>query len=269
MSERVVLITGAARGQGRSHALRFAEDGADLLLVDRCADAPEIPFAMGSSDELKQTAKEARALGAQVLTKEVNVRDGAALTKFVETASRKLGGLDVVIANAGTYSFGPLSSLEIDDARWEEVVGTNLTGVFNTIRAAAPIMIEAGRGGAIIITSSTAARRGLRSMADYTASKHGVVGLTRTFANELASHSIRVNSVAPTGVATHMIQNPAIDKWFADNPEMLENETGNMLPVDLIEASDITNAVVWLASDAARYITGVDLPVDAGFRELT
>lgn len=269
MSRRVALITGAARGQGRSHALRFAELGLDLVLVDICQDVPDIPFAMASADELAQTAKEAEAFGVDVLTAEVDVRKGRDLAKTVADAESRFGRLDVVVANAGAYAFGPLSSLEIDDARWEAVIGTNLTGVFNTVRAAAPLMISGGRGGSIILTSSTAARRGLRSMADYTASKHAVVGLMRTFANELSTHSIRVNSVAPTGVATYMITNPAVQQWYAENPAMLENETGNMLPVGMIEASDVTDAVVWLASDAAKYITGVDLPVDAGFREIT
>ncbi|WP_459985436.1 mycofactocin-coupled SDR family oxidoreductase [Nocardioides sp. AN3] len=269
MSRPVAFITGAARGQGRSHALRLAELGYDLALVDICQDDPDIPFALASADELAQTAKEAEALGADVLSLRADVRRGQELAESVAQVESRFGRVDVVVANAGAYSFGPLSSLEIDDARWEAVVGTNLTGVFNTIRATAPLMIAGGRGGSIIFTSSSGARRGLRTMADYTASKHGVLGIMRTFANELGKYSIRVNSVAPTGVATYMITNPAIQQWYAENPEMLENETGNILPVGMIEASDVTDAVVWLASDAAKYITGVDLPVDAGFREVT
>ena len=267
MSRRVVLVTGAARGQGRSHALRFASLGADLLLVDRCEDVPEIPYRMSTPLELAQTAQEARSLGAEVVTGQIDVRDGPAMKEFVDRAASRLGRLDVVIANAGVYAFGPLSSLEIDDLRWNEVIGTNLTGVFHTIRATAPHIISGGRGGAIVITSSTAARRGMHSMADYTASKHGVLGLMRTFANELAQYSIRVNAVAPTGVATPMVQNAELERWYTKYPEMAANDSGNMLPVELIEAADITNAVVWLASDEARYVTGVDFPVDAGLRE--
>ncbi|QGG40577.1 mycofactocin-coupled SDR family oxidoreductase [Aeromicrobium yanjiei] len=269
MSRRVVLITGAARGQGRSHALRFAEQGADLVLIDVCANDPHIPFDMASADELAQTTKDAQAFGATVISAQADVRRGGEMRAVVDQVESTFGRLDVVVANAGAYAFGPMSSLEIDDDRWEAVVGTNLTGVFNTVRATAPLMIRGGHGGSIVLVSSSAARRGLRSMADYTASKHGVVGLMRTFANELGEHSIRVNSVAPTGVETYMITNPAIQQWYAENPTMLENETGNILPVGMLQADDITDAVVWLASDGAKFVTGVDLPVDAGFREVT
>jgi len=160
-----------------------------------------------------------------------------------------------------------LSSLDITAERWNDVVGTNLNGVFNTIKASAPHIIAGGRGGSIVLTSSTAGIRGLRSMADYTASKHGVVGLMRTFANELAEHMIRVNTVHPTGVNTGMVVNPELDQWYADNPEMAANVSGNVLPVELVEPEDITEAVYWLVSDAARYVTGITLPVDAGYTQ--
>ncbi|HEY1967697.1 MAG TPA: mycofactocin-coupled SDR family oxidoreductase [Pseudonocardia sp.] len=265
LPDKVAFITGVARGQGRSHALRLAEEGADIIGVDICADFDTIPYPMATEDDLKQTVADVEALDRRILTARVDVRDRAALTGFVADAAARLGRLDVVVANAGISALG--TKAEMDDV-WQDVLQTNLTGVFNTVQAALPAMIEGGRGGSIILTSSTAGLVGLTlgSAAGYayTAAKHGVVGLMRGYARDLARHSIRVNTVHPTGVATDMILNPAIEEFFGDQPEATATLV-NLLPVEMIEARDISNAIVWLASDQARYVTGVALPVDAGF----
>jgi SDR family mycofactocin-dependent oxidoreductase len=262
---KVALVTGAARGQGRSHALRLAREGADIIALDRAEPYDTVPYDMPTPEDLAQTVKLVEELDRRVVARQADVRDLAALQEVVDAGVAELSRIDVVVANAGIYSFGPMSSLDIDARRWDDVVGTNLTGVFNTLKAAVPVMIAGGEGGSIVITSSTAGIKGLRSMADYTASKHGVVGLMRTFANELAEHRIRVNSVHPTGVNTDMVTNSALGRWYDENPSMAANVSGNLLPVDLVEAQDISEAVAWLVSDAARYVTGVTLPVDAGF----
>ena len=262
---RVAFITGVARGQGRSHALRLAEEGADIIGVDICADFATVPYPMASEDDLKETAAAVEALDRRILTARVDVRDRVALTGFVADAAAQLGRLDIVLANAGISALG--TDGEMDDV-WQDVLQTNLTGVFNTVQAALPPMIEGGRGGSIVLTSSTAGLVGLSldSTAGYayTAAKHGVVGLMRGYARDLARHSIRVNTVHPTGVATDMIMNEAIGQLYADDPETAAG-LANLLPVDMIESLDVSNAVLWLASDQARYVTGVTLPVDAGF----
>ncbi|MFW0795929.1 mycofactocin-coupled SDR family oxidoreductase [Gordonia sp. CPCC 205515] len=264
---KVAFVTGAARGQGRQHALTLARAGADIVAIDLCAQLPTVPYAMSTPDDLDETVGLIEGTGRKILARVGDVRDFAALKVLADDAVEQFGHIDIVCANAGVYSFGPISSLDIDAERWAEIVGTNLTGVFNTIKAAVPPMIERGAGGSVILTSSTAGIKGLRSMADYTASKHGVVGLMKTFANELAPHNIRVNTVHPTGVRTDMVDNPQLSDWYAANPDMANNVSGNLLPVDLVEAQDISEAVLFLASDSSRYITGVQLPIDAGFTE--
>ena len=263
--DKVAFITGVARGQGRSHALRLAEEGADIIGVDICADYDTIPYRMATGDDMKETAAAVEAMDRRILTARVDVRDRGALTAFMADAAARLGRLDIVLANAGISALG--TEAEMDDV-WQDVLQTNLTGVFNTVEAALPAMIEGGRGGSIILTSSTAGLVGLSldSTAGYayTAAKHGVVGLMRGYARDLARHSIRVNTVHPTGVATDMILNPAIEQLYASEPATAAG-LANLLPVDMIEPVDISNAILWLASDQARYVTGVTLPVDAGF----
>jgi NAD(P)-dependent dehydrogenase (short-subunit alcohol dehydrogenase family) len=215
--------------------------------------------------DLEETARQVETLDQRIVWAQADVRDLDALQSLADRGTAELGPVDVVVANAGVWAFGPLSSFDITPQRWADVIGTNLTGVYNTLRSTVPAMIDRGAGGSVVMTSSTAGLRGLRSMADYTASKHGVVGLMRTFANELAEHSIRVNSVHPTGVSSPMVVNPVTQAWFASNPAMGDNASANLLPVELVEPRDISEAVLWLASDASRYVTGVALPVDAGF----
>ena len=261
---KVAFITGAARGQGRSHAVRLAQEGADIIGIDLCAQIESVAYPMASPDELAQTAREVEALDRRIYVAQADVRDDAALQAAFDAGVAEIGPVDIVLANAG---IAPMS-LEEPRRAWQDVIDTNLTGVFNTVEAAIPSMIERGQGGAIVLTSSTAGNNGIggptRGGLGYTAAKHGVVGLMRSYANNLAPHSIRVNTVHPTGVSTPMVVNDVMMEFLAQDPS-LSNSMANALPVDMVEAVDISNAIAWLVSDDARYVTGVMLPVDAGF----
>jgi SDR family mycofactocin-dependent oxidoreductase len=267
---KVAFITGAARGQGRSHAVRLAEQGADIVAIDLCADIAEVSYPMATAADLAETAALVEKEGRRVLTRQADVRDYHQLREAADAAVEELGGIDVVVANAGVAAM-VVDSTDQDwlGQVWDAVIGVNLTGVWNTVRATAPAMIEGGRGGSIVLISSTAGLKGLGARGHignegYGASKHGVVGLMRTFANSLAEHSIRVNTIHPTGVRTAMIENEAMEQFLAAFPDAASTMT-NLLPVEVLEANDISDTVVFLASDAAKYITGVTLPVDAGF----
>jgi len=262
---KTAFITGAARGQGRQHAITLAQAGANIVASDICQQIDTVPYSMATRDDLDETVALVEETGQKIVALQADVRELSQLRHAVDQGLVSFGSLDIVCANAGIYSFGPIDSYDIEPQRWNDVISTDLTGVFNTIKTTAPAMIDGGRGGSIIVTSSTAGLRGLRSMADYTAAKHGVVGLTRAFANELAQHRIRVNSIHPTGVDTHMVTNPELAEFYAQFPDMADNVSGNLLPVELVEAQDISNAVVFLASDATRYVTGLQMTVDAGF----
>ena len=261
---KVAFITGAARGQGRSHAIRLAADGANIIAVDICEQIASVPYPMATPDDLTETAKEVEALDRRIFTAQADVRDAAALKQAFEAGVAELGPVDIVLANAG---IAPMALHEKHEA-WQDVIDVNLTGVFNTVETAIPSMIERGQGGAIVLTSSTAGINGIggptRGGLGYTAAKHGVVGLMRSYANNLAPHSIRVNSVHPTGVNTPMVVNDAMQEFLQHDPS-LSQAMSNALPVPMVEAVDISNAIAWLVSDDARYVTGVTLPVDAGF----
>jgi (+)-trans-carveol dehydrogenase len=266
---KVAFITGAARGQGRSHAIRLAEEGADIIAVDICAQLDSVPYAMATSDDLAETVRQVESLDRRIVATQADVRDAGALKNAVDSGVAELGSLDIVCANAGIFSF---SESGLDQQAWQDMIDINLTGVWNTTSAAVPHLMDGGRGGSMILTSSTAGLKGFPNFAHYVAAKHGVVGLMRTLALELAPHSIRVNSVHPTSVDTDMIQNDATYRLFApdiENPtrEQVAERFGEMnaLPINWVEPRDISNAVLFLASDEARYITGVTLPVDAGF----
>jgi SDR family mycofactocin-dependent oxidoreductase len=261
---KVAFITGAARGQGRSHAIRLAQEGADIIAIDICKQIESVPYPMSIPDDLIETAKQVEALDRRIFTAQADVRDEAQLKQAFEQGTAEIGPVDIVLANAG---IAPMSLHEEHDA-WQDVVDVNLTGVFNTVEIAKPSMIDRGQGGAIVLTSSTAGINGIggptRGGLGYTAAKHGVVGLMRSYANVLAPYSIRVNSVHPTGVNTPMVVNDVMQEFLAQDPQ-LSNAMANALPVDLVEPVDISNAIVWLVSDDARYVTGVTLPVDAGY----
>ena len=269
---KVAFVTGAARGQGRSHALRLAEEGADIIAVDVCRQLASVPYPMATPEDLAETAKLVEDLDRRIVVREADVRDSAQLADVVAEGIGELGRLDIIVANAGIVSMGP--TLELDEDSWQEMIDVNLTGVWKTLKAAVPAMIEAGNGGSVIITSSAAGLRGFANIAHYVAAKHGVVGLMKTLAQELAPHMIRVNTVNPTTVNTPMVMNDAFftlvrpDLEQPGPADVGEAMTGlNILPVPWVEAVDISNAVLWLASDEARFVTGVALPVDAGFLE--
>lgn len=266
---KVALITGAARGQGRMHALRLAEEGADIIALDLCADVETVGYPMPAVADLEKTAADVEERGRRAVTAIADVRDQDALASAVRDGVERLGGLDIVVANAGILSIAldePTDPLERSRV-WETTLAINLTGVWNTVEVAAPILREAGKGGAIVLTSST---QGLKyaanddlSLTAYTAAKHGVVGLMRSTAADLAPYGIRVNSVHPTGVNTPMVTNDVMTQYGAKHPRLGEL-MGNLLPIGVIEPEDVSEAVLYLVSDSGRYVTGVTLPVDAG-----
>jgi len=258
---KVAFITGAARGQGRSHAIRLAEEGADIIAVDICRDYPTVGYALATEADLAETVKAVEALDRRIVATQADVRDFAALKAAVDDGVAQLGRLDIVCANAGICTVQSWD--EVTPAVWQDTLDTNLTGVWNTMVAGAPHLITAG-GGSIICTSSTAGIKGLPFLAPYVAAKHGVVGIARTMANELARHQIRVNTVHPTGVDTPMGTGlgglePLIGKDANLGPIFM-----NTLPVEIVDARDISNAVLFLASDESRYVTGLEFTVDAG-----
>jgi SDR family mycofactocin-dependent oxidoreductase len=267
---KVAFITGAARGQGRSHAIRLAQEGADIIAVDLLEDVPGIPYAGATEFDLAETVKQVESLDRRIVASKADVRNFAALQAAVDDGVAQLGRLDIVSANAGIGT-SPHKSWEIDADTWQTMIDINLTGVFNTAKAAIPHLIAGGNGGAIILTSSAAGLQAYENIAHYVSAKHGVVGLMRTLALELAPYMIRVNSIHPTQVDTPMIQNEATYKLFRPDLEHPTREdfapasqTVNALPIPWVEPVDISNAVLFLASDEGRYITGVTLPVDAG-----
>lgn len=266
MDGKVAFVTGAARGQGRAHALRLAEEGADIIAVDICDQLPSVPYPMATPDDLAVTAKLVEELDRRIVTRQADVRDTAALAAAVAEGVSELGHLDVVIANAGIASMG--AAWEMPDETWQEMLDVNLTGAWRTCKATIPTLIRQGTGGSIVLTSSVAGLSGFGMLAHYTAAKHGVVGLMRALVNEVSSHNIRVNSIHPTSVNTDMVHNPAMYELFGVSSG---EEFGaafkefNALPVDWVEPVDIANAALFLASDEARYITGLTLYVDAGF----
>jgi SDR family mycofactocin-dependent oxidoreductase len=273
VESKVALITGAARGQGRSHAARLAEEGASIIAVDICATpVTSTAYELACPDDLAETVRRVEDLDGRISAHVVDVRDAAALRDAVGTGIDQLGPLDIIIANAAIFAQAPV--LETGDTLWREVIETNLTGVLNTVQAGLPSMVETGRGGSIVLVSSSNGFRGFPNSSAYAAAKHGVVGLVRTWANELGEHGIRVNSIHPSCVPTPMLLNEDVLKRFRpdlEHPTIDDAkpsfQTLHLLPTPWLEERDISNAVLWLASDEARFVTGVALPVDAGFTE--
>ena len=266
---KVAFITGAARGQGRSHAVRLAQEGADIIAVDLCDQVDSVPYQMATPEDLADTVKQVEALDRRIVATKADVRDYDALKKALDDGVARLGRLDIVSANAGIASFGRAE--ELPEQTWQDMIDTNLTGVWHAAKAAIPHLIAGGRGGSIVLTSSAAGLKAYANAAHYVSAKHGVVGLMRTLALELAPHMIRVNSLHPTQVDTDMVMNEFTFKLFSpdkQNPTIEDfgpaSQAMNALPVPWVEPVDISNALLFLASDEARYITGVTLPVDAG-----
>jgi (+)-trans-carveol dehydrogenase len=266
---QVALVTGAARGQGRSHAVRLAEEGADIIAVDVCTDLDNVPYPLAIPADLADTVRQVEALDRRIVARQVDVRDLAALTAAVDDGVAELGRLDIVCANAGVNQPAPMTEMAEDV--WLDILDVDLSGVWRTCRAAIPHIIAGGRGGSFVLTSSAAGLKAYANIAHYTAAKHGVVGLMKTLAQELAPHRIRVNTVNPTQVDTPMIMNPPMYKLFC--PDVTEpgredfapvSQAMHALPIPWVEPVDVSNAVVFLASDEARFITGVALPIDAG-----
>jgi SDR family mycofactocin-dependent oxidoreductase len=258
---KVAFITGAARGQGRSHAIRLAEEGADIIAVDVCHDYPTVAYPLATEADLADTVKAVEALDRRIVAVPADVRDFAALKAAVDDGVAQLGRLDIVCANAGICTVQTWD--QVTPAVWQDTLDTNLTGVWNTMVATAPHLIAAG-GGSIICTSSTAGIKGLPFLAPYVAAKHGVVGIARTMANELAQHQIRVNTVHPTGVNTSMANGLGGLESLIGTDQNLGPIFMNTLPVEMVDPRDISNAVLFLASDESRYVTGLEFTVDAG-----
>jgi (+)-trans-carveol dehydrogenase len=267
---KVAFVTGAARGQGRSHALRLAQEGADIIAVDIEGQIGTVPYAMSTPEDMAETVRQIEALDRRIVAKQADVRDFDALKGALDEGVAELGKLDIVSANAGIFSFGTME--ELSEEEFDDMLAVNLKGVWHTAKAAIP-HLRANKGGSMILTSSTAGIVGGPNIGHYVAAKHGVVGLMKTLALELADDFIRVNSVHPTSVNTDMIQNAATYALFApDLPEAERTEdvigqrfqATNVLPIPWVEAVDISNAVLWLASDESRYVTGLQLKVDAG-----
>jgi SDR family mycofactocin-dependent oxidoreductase len=256
---QVVFITGAARGQGRAEAVRFAAEGADIIALDICADLSTTTYPGPRPADLAETAELVEKQGQRAVTSIADVRDFDQVKAAVDRGMAELGRLDVVVANAGMTTISPAWEIPLEN--WDVTIGVCLTGAFYTARAAIPIMIEQGTGGAIVFTSSVAGLRGLPLLADYVAAKHGVTGLAKTLANELARHRIRVNSVHPHGVNTDL--KPGMREVLEGNTEIGPLFLG-ALPDEVSEAEDIAAAIAWLASNEARHVTGIQLPVDLG-----
>ncbi len=269
--DQVVLITGAARGQGRAHALAFAREGANLVLCDTRRHYASVPYALGSAEELDKTASEIEALGRRVIAEHADVTDLDAMQQLVTKALEELGPIDIVIANAGLYSFGP--TWELTEQQWDETLAVVLKGVWITCKVAIPHMLQR-RKGKIICIGSTGSFKGLPGLGHYVVAKHGVIGLVKTLAIELAPYNINVNAICPTTVDTGIVNNQAFFEYFAGGPGTNAtrdyvvdrmNEMNLFADRGMLAPEDVSAAVLWLASEEARHITGYALPVDAGF----
>jgi (+)-trans-carveol dehydrogenase len=266
---KVAFITGAARGQGRSHAIRLAQEGADIIAVDHCEPIDTVDYPMGTEADLAETVRLVEALDRRIIARKADVRDTESLRAAVDEGVAEFGRLDIVCANAGILSAG--QSQDLSDDTWEQMISINLSGVWRTCKVAIPHLIAGGRGGSMILTSSVAGLRSYNGVSHYVAAKHGVVGMMKTLAQELAQHMIRVNTVNPTQVDTDMVQNDMMYHLFSpdkQNPTKADFAAASnatiLMPIDWVEAIDVSNAVLFLASDEARYITGITLPVDGG-----
>jgi SDR family mycofactocin-dependent oxidoreductase len=267
---KVAFITGAARGQGRSHAVRFAEEGADIIAFDLCDQIDSVGYALATPEDLDETVNLVEKTGRRIVAEQGDVRDFARLQAAVANGVAELGRLDFVLANAGILPMVGAQAQEL--SAFDDAIAVMLNGVYYTIEAALPALLEHGDGGAIVITSSVAGLSGMHVKfsqkthggAGYLAAKHGVIGVMRGYANMLAEKNIRVNTVHPTGLNSPMIVNPQIEQLMAEQPEYAA-AFENLLPVPLIEASDISEAMLYLCGPSGRYITGIQLPVDAGF----
>jgi SDR family mycofactocin-dependent oxidoreductase len=264
---KVAFITGAARGQGRSHALRLAGEGADIIALDICQQIPTVAAPMATPQDLEETVAQVEALGRRIVAFQADVRDFSAVSAALESGTSELGPVDIVLANAGIATQGSPEPAIAESVR--DIIDVNLIGVWNTVYAAAPQMITRGAGGAIVLTGSTQAHSGrggdgTAATAAYAAAKHGVVGLMRSIGYWLAPYNIRVNTISPGGTRTPMVENDVFEAWYAHHPHR-QDGSGNPLPVGILEPIDISNGVLYLVSEASRYVTGAVLPVEGGY----
>nr|WP_256938639.1 mycofactocin-coupled SDR family oxidoreductase [Rhodococcus qingshengii] len=270
MKDKVVLVTGAARGQGRSHCLALAREGAKIIGVDMCHSVDEVAYPLGSQEDLDETGRMIKELGADAVLMAADTRSRSELQEAVNAGLDQFGHIDVVVASAGVFTWG--EAQHVSEADWQFGLDINLTGAFNTVQAVLPSMIDHNQGGSIMFTSSQLAMRGCPNTVTYSAAKAGLVGMMRALASELAPRSIRVNTIHPSNVDTPMVRNQAVYDLFAPDNNVkgtFEDVAAvggifHMLPIPLLNASDISNAVMFLASDESRAITGVEFPVDAG-----
>lgn len=265
---KVAFITGAARGQGRSHAVKLASEGANIIAVDVCAPVASVPYPLASREDLDETVRLVEAAGGKILARAADVRDLDALTAVVDEGVRLFGRLDIILANAGVASHGRIAELEPDV--WQDMIDINLTGVWYTVRAAVKHMIEGGNGGAIVLTSSSAGLVSMENIGHYVAAKHGVTGLAKSLANELGKHKIRVNSLHPSNCNTPML----MGEFKLFRPDLKDPALEDALPAmasvhildePWVEPEDVSNAVLFLVSDEGRFVTGAQFTVDAGF----
>lgn len=262
--DKVVLITGAARGQGRSHARRFAAEGANIIAVDACAPIlPDVAYESATEEDLRETARLVEQEGRGIVAHVADVRNQAALDAAVAEGIDRFGRLDVIVANAGVASYH--LTWEVPEEHWAIVLDVNLTGVWRTVKAGLPAMIEAGNGGAITFISSAAGLRGYSYLGHYAATKHGLVGLMRSLTLEVGQYDIRVNTIHPGAVDTVMGNDPDVRRIIDEDPRTTAAYTGQR-PLDggAQKVDDISNALLWISSDEARMVTGITLPVDAG-----
>lgn len=268
--DKVVFISGAARGQGRSHAVAFASEGAKVIGTDICQDLEHSPYPAATKADLDETVRMVEAAGGAMHAEVADVRDYSSTKSALRAGVERFGRLDVILANAGTYA--PMPVQYVDPDSWAETIDVNLTGVFHTVKAGVKTMIEQNEGGAIVMTSSTAGLKGFYGAPAYNAGKHGVVGLMRSLALELAPNQIRVNSIHPTSVRTPMIINdvfPQLVRMDLEGKATVDDAADFLRPqqpmdIPWVEPEDISNAILWLCSDEARYVTGVTMPIDAG-----
>lgn len=260
---KVAVITGGARGQGRSHALALAREGAKIVVCDIAAPIEGLQYEVAGLEDLEETVRLVKEAGGEIAGVQADVRSSADMRAVAERAVSEFGRIDILLANAGIHGHAE-TTYEIEDDDWQRMLDVNLTGVFKSCKAVIPHLIRGGRGGSIVITSSVDGLRAAPSWGHYGAAKHGLQGLKSTLAFELAEHNIRVNTVNPTGVNSPMAQGLStalpwvLKKWT-------NSDRANLMDVPMVEPADISNAILWLVSDAARYVTGTTVPVDAGY----
>jgi SDR family mycofactocin-dependent oxidoreductase len=269
LENKVAFITGAARGQGRSHAVRLAQEGADIIALDICKQIPTVVYPMSTPADLEETVRLVEAEDRRIYARQADVRDYEGMKAVVDAGVAEFGRLDIVVANAGISGFGP--ALELSAESWRDMIDVDQTGVWHTCKAAIPHVIAGGEGGSVVLISSAAGLHAFANLAHYASAKHALVGLMRVLAVECGPQKIRVNSIHPTQTNTPMLMNDQIYPLFRpdlENPGPDDiapvSQSMHTLPVPWLEPIDVSNAVLFLASDEARYITGVPLPVDAG-----